>query len=73
MVQLFESQASLESYVTSRDYGRDGGAKVAAAIVFNAVDQAAASWDYSIRVNYTQNFESKDASVGKERWSGLSD
>jgi hypothetical protein len=72
---FFESQAALESNVTSRDYGSEAlPVKVGAAVVLNAVDfggggqqgqsQGRPRWDYSVRVNFTQNFEYQMDAVG---------
>ncbi len=60
---FFPSQAALEANVTARGY--EDGVKVAAAIVLNEVDLAQGPrWDYSVRVNFTQNFETNQETVG---------
>lgn len=64
-VRWFPSEADLSSYVQSKSYEDEGGVKVAAAIVFNHVDAATAQWDYSVRVNFTQNFEMDQPGVGE--------
>ena len=62
-VVFFPSQAVLEANVTAEGYEK--GVKVAAAIVVNEVDlQQGPKWDYSIRVNFTQNYEMVQESVG---------
>jgi hypothetical protein len=64
-VQLFESQSSMEDYVTDRHYDDVGYGygKVAFSIVINSVDHAAVQWDYSIRANYTSFFDQDDHTV----------
>ena len=62
-VVFFPSQAALEANVTAEGYEK--GVKVAAAIVVNEVDLLQGpKWDYSIRVNFTQNYEMVQESVG---------
>lgn len=65
----FESQAALEANITSRDYGSEARpVKVGAAVVLNAVGAQGQGqrprWDYSVRVNFTQNFEYQMDTVG---------
>lgn len=65
----FESQAALEANVTARDYGSEARpVKIGAAIVLNDValgdGGSRPRWDYSVRVNFTQNFEYQMDAVG---------
>lgn len=71
----FESQAALEANVTARDYGSEARpVKIGAAIVLNDVafgggrdggeGGGSPRWDYSVRVNFTQNFEYQMDAVG---------
>ncbi len=69
---FFESQAALEANVSSRAYGSEAQpVKIGAAVVLNdvaGVGVGGASgrprWDYSVRVNFTQNFEAQMDAVG---------
>lgn len=51
----FDSEKSLNNYITNRDYddANYGSGKIAYAIVLNNVDFNNANWDYSIRTNFT--------------------
>jgi hypothetical protein len=64
-VKLFESQSSMEDYVTDKHYDDEGYAygKVAFSIILNTVDHSAVQWDYSIRANYTSLFDQEDHTV----------
>jgi len=62
-VVFFPSQAAIEANVTAEGYEK--GVKIAAAIVVNEVDLLQGpKWDYSIRVNFTQNYEMTQETVG---------
>jgi hypothetical protein len=54
-IMLFDDQAALDNYMTSKSYDNIGYAsgKIAMAIVLYEVDQASATFDYSIRLNYS--------------------
>ena len=64
-VIYFDSQSSLEDYVSDRHYEDEdyGYGKVAFSIVLNAADPAAAQWDYSVRTNYTSIWYQDDHTV----------
>lgn len=53
-IAIFESEGSLNSYITNHDYNQPGyqHGKIAFAIVFNSINSSALQWDYSFRVNY---------------------
>lgn len=54
----FEDQDALESYIKSKDYDHAdyGEGKIAMAIVVYAADVVTATFDYSIRVNFSYGF-----------------
>lgn len=71
-IVLFESQHKMNSYMTDRHYEDDDYkmGKVGMAIVVNHAMPIASTnqddpvqWDYSIRMNYTYNYEQKDDQV----------
>jgi hypothetical protein len=64
-ILLFESQGSLDDYMTNKHYDDEGykNGKVALAIILNDVDPVSVNWDYSIRANFSYPFESSDPSV----------
>mmetsp|Transcript_62430 Transcript_62430/g.122842 ORF Transcript_62430/g.122842 Transcript_62430/m.122842 type:complete len:2323 (-) Transcript_62430:80-7048(-) len=64
-VHQFDSQSSVESYITDKHYDDEGYkyGKVGFAIILNALDTAAVQWDYSIRANYTSFFDQDDKTV----------
>jgi hypothetical protein len=61
----FDSESELNSYMTDRDYEKEGYGfgKVAFAYVINTANVAQAQWDYSIRVNYTTVLETDAPTV----------
>jgi len=61
-IVLLPSQAALEANVTAQGY--EDSVKVAAAIVVNEVDPRGPRWAYSVRVNFTQTFETVQETVG---------
>ena len=73
---LFDSQHSLDNYMTNKEYEQSSykEGKVAIAVVFNDVDVATAQWDYSVRVNYTSYLDDDDDTVAcLYGWSGTSE
>ena len=62
-LRYFTSESDLEDYITNKDYDDEGAQKIAFAYVFNSVDQANIKWDYSIRVNYTTEFNTDQPTV----------
>ena len=55
----------MQDYITDRNYDDDGfgSGKIAMAIILNTANVADKQWDYSIRTNYTTEFEQSEASV----------
>jgi len=62
-VRFFQDEKALEDYV--RGEGYEEKRKVGMAVVFNSVDSEEFRWDYTIRGNFTQNFEMKQTSIGE--------
>lgn len=64
-VVLFDSESSLNSYMTSKNYDNEGYGfgKVGFAVVLYAADVVNQQWEYAIRVNYTSLFDEDDDTV----------
>jgi hypothetical protein len=64
-VVYFDSQGSMEDYVKDKHYEDSdyGVGKVAFSIVLNSADLTQVQWDYSIRVNYTTEWQTDDPTV----------
>lgn len=64
-IRYFESEDSLEDYVTDKDYEDDDYqyGKVAYGIVLIKTDIDSAQWEYKIRVNYTGILDQDDPTV----------
>ncbi len=64
-VKQFSSESAINSYVTNKDYDdidyKDG--KIALAVILNKVDVASVQWDYSIRANYTLDYNMDEPTV----------
>ena len=64
-ILTFEDQDAMENYITSKDYDHSdyGAGKIAMAIVLYDADIAQATFDYSIRVNFTYGFGDPSSQV----------
>ncbi len=64
-VKVFDSESAVNSYVTDKNYDdidyKEG--KIAIAIILNKADVASVQWDYSIRVNYTLDYNTDEPTV----------
>lgn len=65
IIYLFDSESDLEDYITDRDYDDDGymAGKIAMAIVLTVADVDNKNWDYSVRTNFSYEWEQNQASV----------